>query len=190
MPPTQSLSTTDVSLDVATIGGRDADRIVVWLSGEHDIATEGALRGVLAEAIALDNTDLVVDLSAVQFMGASTVGVLVRARRRLRRQSRDLVLRSPSGCARRVLDLCGLADWIEPCAGGDAGMAGTGSALGTWVAVAATSRVDRLAEGAAPTQRGTTSPVRVGRKARKGLSVDVGDPAESRLTTVASRGGL
>ena len=75
---------------------RDADRTVVWLRGEHDICTVPALSQILARAIALDDGDLVVDLSGVQFMDASTVGVILRARDFLRLQSRSLALRSPS----------------------------------------------------------------------------------------------
>ena len=59
---------------------RDAARTVVWLRGEHDVSTVAALSETLARAIALDDADLVVDLSDVQFMGAATVGVIVRAR--------------------------------------------------------------------------------------------------------------
>ena len=93
---------------------RDADRTVVWLRGEHDICTVAALSQILARAIALDDGDLVVDLSGVQFMDAATVGVILRARDFLRLQSRSVALRSPSPCAARVLDLCELGDLLEP----------------------------------------------------------------------------
>jgi anti-anti-sigma factor len=56
-----------------------ADRTVVWLRGEHDVSTVSALSQTMARAIALDDGDLVVDLSGVQFMDAATVGVIVRA---------------------------------------------------------------------------------------------------------------
>jgi anti-anti-sigma factor len=192
MGATKPSPSTDAFLGVSAIAGRDADRTVVWLSGEHDIATDGALRETLAQAIALDDADLVVDLSAVQFMGASTVAVLVRARARLRRQSRSLELRSPSRCARRILGLCGQADLIEPSPVGAAGMAGTAGALGTWVAVPATTRVDRPSDGSPPQPRGATAPVRAGRvtPARKASSADGRSPADmGTTTTVASRGG-
>jgi anti-anti-sigma regulatory factor len=47
-------------------------------------------------------------------MAVATVGVLCHAGELLRRQSRSLVLRSPSRCAKRVLDLCGVTDLFEP----------------------------------------------------------------------------
>ena len=88
----------------------DAAGNVVWLRGEHDIFTVAALWATMARAIAFDDGDVMVDLSAVDFMGASTIGVLVRARKILRRQSRSLTLRSPSTRALRVLGLCHLAN--------------------------------------------------------------------------------
>lgn len=52
-------------------------RTVVWLRGEHDIATRAGLSYTLAGAIAAGQNDLVVDLSCVGFFDASTIGVLV-----------------------------------------------------------------------------------------------------------------
>jgi anti-anti-sigma factor len=86
----------------------DCAHSVVWLRGQHDIATVSVVSETLSRAIALDDGPVVVDLSGVQFMGAATVGVLLRAREYLRRQSRALVLRSPSASAQRVLELCRL----------------------------------------------------------------------------------
>ena len=56
--------------------GRDADRTVVWLRGEHDLSTTAEVTVALARAIALDDADLVIDLSGVEFMGAETIGVM------------------------------------------------------------------------------------------------------------------
>jgi anti-anti-sigma factor len=93
---------------LASFDGRDADRTLVSLRGEHDASTVAALSEILALAISLDAADLVVDLSEVEFMGAATVGVIIGTREFLRLRSRTLELRSPSTCARRVLDACDL----------------------------------------------------------------------------------
>ena len=93
------------------------DRTIVCLRGEHDAFTAGALSETIAAATARGQGDLVVDLSAVEFMSAATVRVFLQARERLLLQSRSLVLRSPRR-AQRVLDLCGIADRFEPAAGG------------------------------------------------------------------------
>jgi anti-anti-sigma factor len=79
---------------------------LVSLAGEHDIATVFDVAASFAGAIALDHADLVVDLSKVDFMGAETVGILIRARSLLQGQSRSLTLQAPTPCALRVLDLC------------------------------------------------------------------------------------
>lgn len=88
----------------------DADGSFVRLRGEHDFYTAPELWETLAQAIAFDDGDVVVDLSGVDFMGASTVGVLVRASVFLQKRSRSLKLRSPSTRALRILGLCGLAN--------------------------------------------------------------------------------
>jgi len=92
---------------------RDSDRTVVWLRGEHDASTVTTLWETMGEAIALDDADLVVDLSGVEFMGSATVGVIIRAREALRPRSRLLTLRCPSRCAQRVLDIYGLTNLLD-----------------------------------------------------------------------------
>jgi anti-sigma B factor antagonist len=120
----------------------DADRTVVWLRGEHDISTVAALSQTMARAIALDDGELVIDLSGVQFMDAATVGVIIRARDYLRLQSRSLALRSPSTCAARILGLCDLLDLLEPR---PERATATADAFGVRPTVTAPDRVDAVA---------------------------------------------
>jgi anti-sigma B factor antagonist len=116
----------------------DADRAVVWLRGEYDISTVAALAETMACAVALEDGDVVLDLSGVQFMDAATVGVIIRARQFLRLRSRSLRLRCPSTYTRHVFDLCGLAHLLDPR---PVDATGTALALGTWVAEPAAARV-------------------------------------------------
>jgi anti-anti-sigma factor len=146
MTPIESLPPT-VSRRGETTAGRPADRLVVWVRGEHDISTAAALSETLTGVVAGDGGDLVVDLSGVPFMDASTVGVIVRVCGHLRRRSRSLAVRSPSTSARRILDLCGLADLIDPDS--DPELA-PGGALGSWVAVPVADRVDQPADATVP----------------------------------------
>jgi anti-sigma B factor antagonist len=95
--------------DVKALPTCNTDGSVVWLRGEHDLFTLAELWETMARAIAFDDGDVVVDLSAVDFMDASTISVLVRARTILAKRSRLLTMRSPSTRASRVLRLCGLA---------------------------------------------------------------------------------
>jgi anti-anti-sigma factor len=129
-------------------GGPETEPIVVWLRGEHDISTDDALCQALARAIALDSAGLVLDLSGVEFMGASTLGVIVRAREFLRERSASLTVRSPSAFARRVISACGLGDLLGPSHGEPGGV--TGKALRSWVAVPATERSDGQLGPSAP----------------------------------------
>lgn len=119
---------------------------VVWVRGEQDAATAGALWVNLAEATRLGDADVVVDLSGVTFMDASTIGALVRAGNALGGLSRCLSVRAPSPRARRVLDLCELEGLIDerpaspPTPTPMAAMSSTASALGSWVEVPARDR--------------------------------------------------
>jgi anti-anti-sigma factor len=176
---------------VTAFAGRNPDRTVVWLRGEHDVSTVAALSEIMARAIALDDADVVVDLSDVQFMGAATVGVIIRAREFLRLRSRTLVLRSPSECARRILDVCGHADLLDPRPVDATPLTGTAGALGTWVVVPASDRIDRRADDPAPKPRSAPDPVPVGRAsaAMRLSSADAHYRADERATNGVGRGG-
>ena len=87
------------------------------LETTHDIRTVVALRGELDtfdDAIAQDDSDVVVDLAEVEFIGAAWIGTLVRSRACLQAQDRELTLRSPSRVVYHLLELCGLSYLIEP----------------------------------------------------------------------------
>jgi anti-sigma B factor antagonist len=123
---------------------RDAHRTVVWLQGEHDVSTVAALSETMARAIALDDADLVIDLSGVEFMDAATIGVIVRARDFLRQRSRSMSLRSPSTCARRILDVCDLSDLLDPHPSPGANTREATRALGRLTPVPTPDRADVL----------------------------------------------
>jgi len=93
----------------STPRSRQTEASIITLTGEHDIATLAADNELFAIAIASSGADVVVDLSAVTFMSAATVDLIVRNRRLLASRERSLTLRSPSNPAKLVLDLCGVA---------------------------------------------------------------------------------
>ena len=121
---------------------RDAHHTVVWLQGEHDISTVAALSETMARAIALDDADLVIDLNGVEFMDAATIGVIVRARDFLRQRSRSISLRSPSACARRILDVCDLSDLLDPRPSAGADTREANRSLGRLMPVPTLDRTD------------------------------------------------
>jgi len=83
----------------------------ISLTGELGIATQEVPTQLLARTVAVDDADLVVDLSRVVFVDVATIGVLERDFLRLR--SRNLVVRAPSEAAPRSLETGGLADLID-----------------------------------------------------------------------------
>ena len=139
-----------VSRSGTSRAGPEAGASVVWLRGEHDISTVAALSATIARAIALDEPEVVIDLSGVQLLSAATVGVLVRTRELLRRRSRSLRLRGPSTRVRRVFESCGLSDLLDPEAPEEKGAMEPAGALASWVAVPSTRRTDRNAAPSAP----------------------------------------
>ena len=146
---------------------KDARYTVIWVRGEHDIATKVSLVVAIARAAHRDPADLLVDLSGVTFMDASTVGAIVGSRSRLRSRSQSLEVRAPSPKALRVLELCGLTHLVH-AAGLDAvHPSGAAAALGTWVDVPS-NQMDQEAD----------------RGADRTAASEALDPAEARSTGV------
>lgn len=152
--------------------GGDAERTVVWVRGEHDITTEVFVAVGIARAARCDEVPLLVDLSAVTFMDASTVGAIVGSRCRLRSRGQSLELRAPSPPALRVLELCGLAHLVhrEPLHS-----TGAAAALATWVDVPPTAPAEGIDHDARITARPTKRDVHV-EDAGVTVGVDRGGP--------------
>ena len=93
--------------------GRRARRTVVWLGGDHDVSTTTMVNAAAGRATRLDKADVVVDLSEVTFMGAATLGILLRTRRTLQAQGRVLELRAPSPAAQRLIEVFRLERLLE-----------------------------------------------------------------------------
>jgi anti-anti-sigma factor len=85
---------------------REGERSIVWLTGEQDIATVFVLAETLADVTALDDADIVVDLSEVSFIDVATLRALIRCGHDLQNLSRHLTLRAPSPFTQRLLAIC------------------------------------------------------------------------------------
>ncbi len=83
-------------------------RSIVHVSGELDAYTAARLRASLAGLTSAGARHVVVDLADVSFMGASGLGVLVAAGKRLRRDDGKLVLRSAPPSVQRMIEITGL----------------------------------------------------------------------------------
>ena len=88
---------------------------VLTLVGEVDLATAGALDRLLSQAEATGSaTNIVVDVSRLEFLGVVGVNVLLAHRARLARRGRTLSLQSPSALAQRLLDAVALREVFIP----------------------------------------------------------------------------
>ena len=74
----------------------ELDPIVIWLSGERDIATDGALRLAVARSMASGPAALAMEPSGVELMSVSTLETIARAREPLWHRSRSLTVRGLS----------------------------------------------------------------------------------------------
>jgi anti-sigma B factor antagonist len=135
-------SSTIVSRRGSAPADQDAGFTVILLRGEHDIATRTSLVTAIARVAQRDEADVLIDMSAVTFMDASTIGALVGSRNRLRLRSQSLAVRAPSPAALRALELCGLTQLLHRSATVALHPTGVAAALSTWVDVPS-ARPDR-----------------------------------------------
>ena len=88
---------------------REGEHAVVKISGDLDIYSSSELRDALLDLVDAAAGTVVVDLSDVEFIDSTGLGVLVLAQKRLRQQGGEVILRSPSHKTRTILELTGLA---------------------------------------------------------------------------------
>jgi anti-sigma B factor antagonist len=86
---------------------RQGDAFVVRLGGELDLYNAPRVREALSEAASDSPARVVVDLSEVEFMDSSALGVLIEARTRLDNR-RAFLLAGPGLETRRALEISGL----------------------------------------------------------------------------------
>ena len=93
----------DPLLGVEAVG----DACVVRLGGELDLYNAEKVRAALLEACNESPARVVVDLSEVEFLDSTALGVLIEARTRLQNR-RAFILASPGLETRRALKISGL----------------------------------------------------------------------------------
>jgi anti-anti-sigma factor len=85
------------------------DRIVVAPTGDVDLQSAPALRQVLQDAVARDDTRRIeIDLSKVTFLDSAGIGVIVAAHRAASDKGATLLLREPGPVVRMVLEVTNL----------------------------------------------------------------------------------
>lgn len=101
------------SASSATVVGAQVSPAVLILHGDVGVSSALLVADSLSRLLTLSAGDVVVDLTAVEFIDLASVRLLDFGRQLLLRQGRNLILRSPSRLAVVVLGLFGLTDLIE-----------------------------------------------------------------------------
>src|SRR5690606_3091768 len=99
-------------MDVQRVPGA-AGRVTVTPSGQIDLATAPALADALRQARSGDASEVVVDLTRVDFMDSAGVRVLIDAARETDRGGGRLYLSGAHGWVARVLEITGVGDFLE-----------------------------------------------------------------------------
>jgi anti-sigma B factor antagonist len=81
---------------------------VVSVSGEMDLCTAGRFKRDIDEAAAQSSGDLVLDLSRVEMIDSTALGVMLQAQRGLNEDGRSLVLVVTRPHVMRILSITGL----------------------------------------------------------------------------------
>jgi anti-anti-sigma factor len=102
---------------VQTISATDAIPQACWVpvavAGEIDLATAPDMLATVLAAAKPETAGIMVDVSAVTFIGAEGLNFLIRARNDECEHGRDVVLRSPPLMMARMLEICDLADLVQ-----------------------------------------------------------------------------
>ncbi|HYZ94052.1 MAG TPA: STAS domain-containing protein [Actinomycetota bacterium] len=86
----------------------DGDWMVVHLQGEVDLASAPQLRRGIYDLIDQGNHRIAIDLTGVEFMDSTGLGVLIGALKRLREAGGAMVLAGIRPAVGRVLEITGL----------------------------------------------------------------------------------
>ena len=95
-------------MELNVITRREGVRTVVSVAGEIDVYTAPSLRERLAELDAQGISDIVVDMSAVEFLDSTGLGVLVGGLKRARLRGGSLRLVSDQEKILKILRITGL----------------------------------------------------------------------------------
>jgi anti-sigma B factor antagonist len=95
-------------LDFAVTRETSGNATIVRVRGDVDVATSPQLRAELQTAIDAGTKEVVVDVSAMDFIDSAGLGVLIGALKRAREADVRLVLRGVQPSPRKVLGITGL----------------------------------------------------------------------------------
>ena len=96
----------ELNIDVKSEDG--GSRLVFALRGSLDLATAPTVRAALTEATEKGSHDLIVDLSQLEFLDSTGLGVLIGAHRRTAERGGSFRLVASEGSILRLLNITGL----------------------------------------------------------------------------------
>ena len=97
----------------------EADRVVIRLDGELDMANAPLLQTAIENADREDNTMLVLDLQRLQFMDSTGLRIILWARERCQESGRELALTPGSEQVQRLLSVSGAGEHLRVIAAAD-----------------------------------------------------------------------
>lgn len=100
-----------IHLELNTV--ETGNRAEVDLSGILDLGTVSKLRVVLDELLAHNCKNIVMDMSAVQFVDSSGIGFIARMQRKLKEQDCILAMRNLSPQLESALRLTGMGTYFN-----------------------------------------------------------------------------
>jgi len=83
---------------------------IVWVSGDVDFNTSGALQDMLLRVMQRHSPWLLVDLSGVSFMDCAGLRALLRTRRRAELRRGSVCVIAESAAVQRIIDILGARD--------------------------------------------------------------------------------
>lgn len=89
------------------------DGVVVSILGELDLSTAGALREVFVLPEVLNAPAVRVDLTHVEFLGSTGIGLIVSACKRIKQSGGTFSVICGQNPARRALEVSGLIDYLQ-----------------------------------------------------------------------------
>ncbi len=95
----------ELSIDLKT---EDSGTLIFKLRGSLDLATAPTVRAALTEATEKGNHDLIVDLTQLEFLDSTGLGVLIGAHRRAAERGGSFRLIVADGPISRLLNITGL----------------------------------------------------------------------------------
>jgi len=80
-------------------------RAVIRLQGRFDFNAHREFRDAVDQALAGDGREILVDMSAVEYLDSSALGMLLMLRDRAKGASREVALANCRGAVKQVLDI-------------------------------------------------------------------------------------